>query len=268
MSTRGAVAWGNLEHWTGIYQHYDSYPSGLGQDVWDKIKEIGAGNLAEELQKHRSWDALLKGGQCPYCGQQATAGNVSGVLFAFDENLTVRKEGIESLGSFARQQFEEHTIIERWIDAQKNRRGALWNQEDWRDTPTGRHDFGYKRETENGLLVCYAYAATGFPDPHGLWHTHAAKEVGASRMTEKTSDKLFIEWVYIIDLEANMLHVLAHGNIDRVRPGLTVIGSRGNGEGKNEDYCHFHMASVPLSEQEFPHIADPYPPEDGEEDGE
>lgn len=42
MSTRGVVGIGiSPERWEGVYNHYDSYPHGLGQDVWDMLAAEG-----------------------------------------------------------------------------------------------------------------------------------------------------------------------------------------------------------------------------------
>lgn len=37
-STKGVIAGKNKKGWLGVYNHYDSYPSGLGQAIWDKVK--------------------------------------------------------------------------------------------------------------------------------------------------------------------------------------------------------------------------------------
>lgn len=35
MSTRGVIAVGTLENWKGRYHHFDSYPTGLGQSLFE-----------------------------------------------------------------------------------------------------------------------------------------------------------------------------------------------------------------------------------------
>jgi len=78
MSTRGIVAVGTLARWQGIYNHYDSYPTGLGKDLYEHLAEqmtrgqktlteIGAAILAFD-----DWRNYLAGGVCPYCGQIAS----------------------------------------------------------------------------------------------------------------------------------------------------------------------------------------------------
>lgn len=37
-TTKGIIAVKGKKGWQGVYNHYDSYPSGLGQAIWDKIK--------------------------------------------------------------------------------------------------------------------------------------------------------------------------------------------------------------------------------------
>ena len=37
MGTRGAITVGALAKWSGVYNHWDSYPEGLGADVWEVL---------------------------------------------------------------------------------------------------------------------------------------------------------------------------------------------------------------------------------------
>lgn len=68
MGTRGCVAVGNPNKWIGLYNHWDSYPSGLGADVWEEWKRNS--NLPEELLKYDDWRSYLAGGICEYCGKK------------------------------------------------------------------------------------------------------------------------------------------------------------------------------------------------------
>ncbi len=39
MSTRGSVAIGTPKNWRGVYNHWDSYPTGLGRSIWQHLQE-------------------------------------------------------------------------------------------------------------------------------------------------------------------------------------------------------------------------------------
>lgn len=266
MSTRGAVAWGNLDSWTGLYNHYDSYPSGLGQDVWDHVKKLGAQEFISRVSAHSSWVNYLREGLCPYCGKSASPTTISGSLFAFDDNLRIRKNGIDSLGPWEKDNFLVHSDPERWVAYQKKARGEFWDKDRWIEGPDGegktlRLNMGYRDETVAGLLIAYAYKNTGFPDPDVMFHSHREETDDAVLMNQDTSDKLFMEWVYIVDAEANMIHVLCNGRTGVVKPGLRQVGPAQ--DCMDCTYAHWLVASVPLSKKAWPKkIASAYPEEE------
>lgn len=68
MGTRGCVAVGKPDKWVGVYNHWDSYPTGLGGDVWEEWKRNP--QLPEELLQYDDWRAYLSGGICEYCGKK------------------------------------------------------------------------------------------------------------------------------------------------------------------------------------------------------
>ena len=76
MSTRGCVAIRrNDGGWIGVYNHSDSYPTGLGAEVWDHVQALRKRGktlrqFAEELLKYDDWQNYLNGGVCPYCGRR------------------------------------------------------------------------------------------------------------------------------------------------------------------------------------------------------
>jgi hypothetical protein len=73
MSTRGCVAikHGGKEQWLGVYNHSDSYPTGLGKELWDYLHqpEVNLIRFSVELLKYGDWRDYLGGGICPYCGK-------------------------------------------------------------------------------------------------------------------------------------------------------------------------------------------------------
>lgn len=84
MSTRGGVAWLDSNgEWRGVYNHSDSYPTGLGIEVLREAKGIGIGNLKKELQAFGDWREYKNAGVCEYCGERrGQAINISGIIVA------------------------------------------------------------------------------------------------------------------------------------------------------------------------------------------
>lgn len=71
MSTRGAVGIFKGMKWQGVYNHSDSYPQGLGKELWDYLHSSGV-NLqyfSRELLNYSDWREYRKGGLCEYCGK-------------------------------------------------------------------------------------------------------------------------------------------------------------------------------------------------------
>jgi hypothetical protein len=76
MSTRGCVAVGSKDSWSGIYQHDSSYPTWLGKALWEiLIREQLAGkslaDIGEEILRFDDFRNYLSGGVCKYCGKIA-----------------------------------------------------------------------------------------------------------------------------------------------------------------------------------------------------
>jgi len=91
MATRGCVGvkTGNLE-WRGIYNHWDSYPTGLGKDVWDYLHSDGVDldQFCKEILEYTDWREFLNKGVCPYCGKKGVGQpcNISGRIYGWDKN--------------------------------------------------------------------------------------------------------------------------------------------------------------------------------------
>jgi hypothetical protein len=72
MGTRGAVAWiTGKGTWRGLYNHWDSYPTVLGKEVFEKISELGMEKTLAELKKYGDWREVMTGGLCQFCGKKA-----------------------------------------------------------------------------------------------------------------------------------------------------------------------------------------------------
>jgi hypothetical protein len=86
MSTRGSIAAGTLRHWRGVYNHFDSFPTGLGKDLYEHVtrRMLEGKTLAEigsDILCFDDWRNYLKGGICEYCGKMTgQAHSISGAI--------------------------------------------------------------------------------------------------------------------------------------------------------------------------------------------
>jgi hypothetical protein len=81
MSTRGCVAIGTGKEWKGVYNHYDSYPQGLGIELYEHLQGKDLNQFAEELVSFADWREYLNGGICQYCGNKVgQPHSISGVI--------------------------------------------------------------------------------------------------------------------------------------------------------------------------------------------
>jgi len=64
MATRGCVAVKRGSGWIGVYNHWDSYPSGLGKDLWDYLHQDGVEvkDFAEAILRYDDWRNFIGGG--------------------------------------------------------------------------------------------------------------------------------------------------------------------------------------------------------------
>lgn len=80
MATRGCVGviTGKTKNdWIGVYNHFDSYPEGLGIDLVQTIKKwLKKGKTLQEfcneLLKYNDWKHFSNHGLCPHCGKITT----------------------------------------------------------------------------------------------------------------------------------------------------------------------------------------------------
>lgn len=68
MGTRGVVAIKQGNSWRGVYNHFDSYPEGLGADLFEHLQSKDLHQFAKDLMQFDDWRDYLNGGVCPYCG--------------------------------------------------------------------------------------------------------------------------------------------------------------------------------------------------------
>jgi len=86
MATRGCV--GIVQEdgtWRGVYNHWDSYPTGLGIWVQKKlIQEVKKGKtlkqICKEILQYTGWKEYCNDGICPYCGKKGDPYSIWGLL--------------------------------------------------------------------------------------------------------------------------------------------------------------------------------------------
>jgi hypothetical protein len=159
---------GTPDNWRGVYNHYDSYPTGLGEDLWGVLvgetteeteNAEGAGDpvaVIDALARYGDWREYLNGGQCQHCGKTGV-----GQPHSYSMSPDAIKWDIEN------NQKPKHPAE---IEAHNN------------------------------------FHETGFPDPEAKWHKHAAGEV--LPFSSESPDPLSIEWVYVIDPDGTKLYIL------------------------------------------------------------
>lgn len=84
MSTRGCVGFyktAKAKQFKGVYNHFDSYPTGLGADMYEYLHNntIDLKKMEKELFQTDDWRSYRSGGLCEYCGKLTTqAHSISG----------------------------------------------------------------------------------------------------------------------------------------------------------------------------------------------
>lgn len=171
MSTRGAVAIKTETGWRGVYNHFDSYPEGLGKDVWDHLKTQvdSLKDFATKLLETDDWRNYLGGGLCEYCGKRG-------------------------LG-------QPHTI--------------------------------------NGTII----GKDGIPDPEAKDHMHG--DLG-DKITNDNNDALFIEYVYVIDVDEKTMTILTNVRLE----GTTEVTHPNRETYDSPNYGHSKVVTVSLDGDE------------------
>jgi len=121
MSTRGCVAIGTPKAWEGVYNHYDSYPTGLGKDLWDHLKGKDLKDFAKELMKFDDWRNYLKGGICEWCGRKTTQPHtISGQL------ISAKYNGKLKFGEYpdVACQYHKHDVPSSMVDLHMTHKDA------------------------------------------------------------------------------------------------------------------------------------------------
>jgi len=226
MSTRGCVAIGTPARWRGVYNHWDSYPTGLGQAVWQYLQTIlkegkTLEEFARELLTYDDWRAYLNRGICEYCGKRTTQPHsISGAI-------ACRRDA----------DFETKAEMRRYYSSL-----PAWQGRDAEIEALVTREWKIRETIER----------TGYPDPDQKHHEHDTRPAEEQHITSEDPDPLFIEWVYVIDLNTATFHVLAHNGQARLTvPLLPGEWCRKNPNGGWDyghcTYWHELVGSFPLT---------------------
>lgn len=213
MSTRGAVAIKNSGGWLGVYNHWDSYPTGLGKELWDYLHQDGLDleGFAKELLKYDDWRNFRGGGICEYCGKVGLGQphDISGAI-CYPSLVGKRKQY-----DTADQMREHFKQLPAW---------------------QGRDD-DIEQMIKRELEIKESVERTGYPDPEAQYHQHGQL---TDKMTNQNADALFIEWVYVIDPEKRVLEVLAHRQAEGTHTETSYDGKR---TWQEPNYEHYLLAT-------------------------
>jgi len=221
MSTRGAVAIKNGNGWLGVYNHWDSYPTALGKELWDYLHQDGIdlGQFAQELLRYDDWRNFRDGGICPYCGK---------VGMGQPHSITGDAAYPALIGEYKR--YESADEMREYFSQL-----PAWQ---------GRDD-EIEQMIEQQLEIKNNVATTGYPDPQAKYHGHGEL---TDKVTNENADPLFIEWVYVIDPKRMVLEVLAHRRGEGEHTESSEYG--GYHEWQSPNYEHYLLATYALNGDE------------------
>ena len=215
MSTRGCVAIGTEAEWKGVYNHWDSYPTGLGEELWGHLKGKDLKRFAEELLSYDDWRNYLSGGICEYCGKRGhgQSHTISGALYVRSEFKTkgqMRKH-YKSLPAWQGRDKEIEQMINR--------------------------EWGIRRNI----------GRTGYPDPKAKYHKHGDL---TDNITSGNPDPLFIEWVYVVNPKKRTLAVLSSRSDGKTPTKAAAVKKGGPTLRKDGywDYGHCAFRHVKVAE--------------------
>lgn len=173
MSTRGAVAWRKKNgEWEGIYNHFDSYPGGLGEEVLKAIKKYGVERLIKELKPFDDWRQLESGGVCQFCGKGVGQPHSYGGICLNEESVRLAKKAIEK----GETSFEQYPTLKTGLSAEviENIKRTGYSDPEAKDH--GHNKPGKKVDPrESPLFLEYVYVLCPEKNAVEVWaHTNAA----------------------------------------------------------------------------------------------
>lgn len=174
MSTRGAIAYRTGDGWEGVYNHSDSYPTGLGRDLWHFIHGNDEGAVPHTAQELAD---LIK----------ATPQGFS----SFDPINRTKRERFAEL--YAGTPYANSTGVDDGrFDGPHGAYTSVEAQGDSRMKGCYPDPPGWKRDTRHGPT-----------DPNSM-----------APCGDTTCDPLFMEWVYVVDPDANLMTILATRGVE------------------------------------------------------
>lgn len=164
MSTRGFVGIGTPDDFDGRYNHFDSYPTGLGPEVWSTVQRFlhddrHVNGFAQRLLGYTDWRQIANGGRCEYCGKiTGQPHTISSQVFVHETTATTMDEYASQLQS---------------IYAVSPGRAIELAAEEWPTIENRRR--------------------TGYPDPEAQYHEHDSENPEDAAITPNNVDWLFME---------------------------------------------------------------------------
>jgi hypothetical protein len=214
MSTRGSVAWREGSQVTGVYNHSDSYPTGLGVELFTQLRQLGIDNLLAVLKRVEDWRGVLTDGICPYCGK----------LAGFPHSVVAVMDGFDPMGR------DDFVAMRR---RQSEGRPAL--------------RAAYEHEIETLAGIEHNRRTTGYPDPAAQFHKHGR---GKADQFNPFADPADIQWVYVLVPETQMIEVWASVPWKR---GIEQVWKRTSGVIQrtlsNRRFTHVLVGEVPLGSE-------------------
>lgn len=213
MSTRGAVAVGTAEKWSGVYNHFDSYFGGLGEEVWEHVQKNKdrLADFAKDILSFDDWRAYLDGGICQYCGKKTGQPHtINGQIMEakryrekpmFKGCDPLTEEGIrKKYQMFAPAMPDPNSAAMKAISTVHPDISEL----------IAKEAAAREARIQEEIQIAENVKRCGFPDPEAKYHQHNDGDPKDYHIKSDNSDPLFIEYVYVIDFENRKLHVLVN----------------------------------------------------------
>jgi len=91
---------------------------------------------------------------------------------------------------------------------------------------------------EEEVKMLMDYRNTGYPDPEAKYHKHNTEDLINIQITNETTEPLWHEWVYVIDVEKNKIEVLYSRLVEDELPDQIKY--------EKSNYAHFKAAEIDI----------------------
>jgi hypothetical protein len=157
----------------GVYNHWDSYPTELGAQVFNEARRRKMDALAALLTFYGDWRQVLSNSICQFCGKTA------GQPHSYNSVISGKPFGEKGRAAFVAMRKK-----------QAGRDAKLWE--------------AYQQEIRELDEIAANLAHTGYPDPEAMHHQHGE---GAADQFDPFEDPLDMEWIYVLRPEASLMEV-------------------------------------------------------------